>query len=516
MAVDLTNKIHGDFSTGSGVWMGYRGDVTGAYITEEGTGVNYAIYSNKLIREYNEKINELNQPKSLYIEPNDAGFRYTNKPLLGTYNGAAGAYSTRTVGFGGYLMKVRNDWDFNSSQEADVRGDINGEISLNSPVEPTGAGIPDYTYALGNSLGTGSQLGPYEVVTFQTGVLGKQYEITYVKDAWYEDLSGYALTYGKEAASYWGGNLTEKGLMRWALNGVHNAPNGDSLRYVWGIQYIGFASAWSTNTKWSSDGESTESNGYYMFKSEAEAAGQGAAQNAHNYVVKIEAVHDSLANWVGTATGYVSTWYDQSHTGSAQNNLTQTTAADQPIIDNGGTLQTDSSGTAALDFNGSTHHLVLETGLSSTINISGLSSYNVFQADTTAGTQMIAALGSNADSDKRWYCPLIEAGEFRYSYGTNNPISEASGTANTNLNLATLVADQTQGSAKAFQNGSQIGGTATLDNQGGGTTLVGVGAMADNYHFNGKIGEFIWYTGQSVSVNRESIETDINNHFKIY
>ena len=130
---------------------------------------------------------------------------------------------------------------------------------------------------------------------------------------------------------------------------------------------------------------------------------------------------------------------------------------------------------------------------------------------------MIAALGSNADSDKRWYCPLIEAGEFRYSYGTNNPISEASGTADANsINLATLIADQTQGSAKAFQNGSQIGGTATLDNQGGGTTLVGVGAMADNYHFNGKIGEFIWYTGQSVSVNREQIESNINKHFGIY
>ena len=514
MAVDLTNKIHGDFSTGSGVWMGYRGDVTGAYITEEGTGVNYAIYSNKLIREYNEKINELNQPKSLYIEPNDAGFRYTNKPLLGTYNGAAGAYSTRTVGFGGYLMKVRNDWDLNSSQEADVRGDINGEISLNSPVEPTGAGIPDYTYALGNSLGTGSQLGPYEVVTFQTGVLGKQYKITYVKDAWYEDLSGYNYTYGDEALSYWlDGNLGENGLMRWALNGVHNAPNGDSLRYVWGVQYIGFASAWAANTKWSSDGESTESNGYYMFESESTAAGQTAAQNAHNYVVKIEAVHDSLANWVGTATGYVSTWYDQSHTGSAQNNLTQTTAADQPIIDNGGTLQTDSSGNAALDFNGSTHHMTLNTGFSSTINISGLSSYAVFENDATGSAQMVSTLGSFADSNKRWYSPLINVGKFNMNYGAG---SAPSTTANTNLNLVSMVADQTQGSYKAFLNNSQVGSNGTLENKGGGTALVGVGGLGDSMHFNGKMGEFIFYTGQSVSVNRESIETDINKHFKIY
>ena len=511
MAVDLTNKIHGDFSTGSGVWMGYRGDITGAYITEEGTGANYVTYSNKLIREYNEKINELTQPKSLYIEPNDAGFRYTNKPLLGTYNGAAGAYSTRTVGFGGYLMKVRNDWDINSSQEADVRGDINGEISLNSPVEPTGAGIPDYTYALGNSLGTGSQLGPYEVVTFQTGVLGKQYKITYVKDAWYEDLSGYATTYGRNAVSYWEGAGGHVG--RWALNGVHNAPNGDSLRYAWRMLYVGFASAWIVDTTWSADGESTSDTVYYMFESEATAAGSTAAANALNYVVKIEAVHDTLANWVGTATGYVSTWYDQSHTGSAQNNLTQTTAADQPIIVNGGTLQTDSSGTAALDFNGSTHHMTLNTGFSSTINISGLSSYTVFEADTTGANQMVACLGSFADSTKRWYCPYIFNGAFSMNYGGSAAFST---TANTNLTLLSITADQTQGAMRGFVNGSQVGGNGTLENKGGGTALVGVGGLGDSLHFNGKVDEFIFYSGQSVSTNRESIESNINKHFKIY
>ena len=144
MAVDLTNKIHGDFSTGSGVWIGYRGDVTGAYITEEGTGVNYAIYSNKLIREYNEKISELNQPSDLYIEPYDAGFRYVNNPLLAQYTGAIGAYSTRTVGFGGPLMRIRRSSD---NTEVDVRGDIEGNLSLSSPLIATG------TDATSGSLG---------------------------------------------------------------------------------------------------------------------------------------------------------------------------------------------------------------------------------------------------------------------------------------------------------------------------------------------------------------------------
>jgi hypothetical protein len=40
-------------------------------------------------------------------------------------------------------------------------------------------------------------------------------------------------------------------------------------------------------------------------------------------------VGQSLANWLGGATGYVTTWYDQSGAG---NHATQTTAANQPII----------------------------------------------------------------------------------------------------------------------------------------------------------------------------------------
>jgi hypothetical protein len=40
-------------------------------------------------------------------------------------------------------------------------------------------------------------------------------------------------------------------------------------------------------------------------------------------------VGQSLANWLGGATGYVTTWYDQSGRG---NHATQTTAANQPII----------------------------------------------------------------------------------------------------------------------------------------------------------------------------------------
>ena len=79
-----------------------------------------------------------------------------------------------------------------------------------------------------------------------------------------------------------------------------------------------------------------------------------------------------------------------------------------------------------------------------------------------------------------------------------------------------LVADSTQGDARAFRNGSQVGSAGSLINNDGGTALVGVGGLGDSLHFNGKIGEFVFYQSDTESANRVSIETDINKHFKIY
>ena len=133
MAVDLRDRIHSDFSTGSGVWSDYRRQITGAYIDDKGAGVNYGDYTNHLIREYNDKITDLNLPSELYIEPFDAGFRYKINPVTATYNsGIAAAFSARTVGLGaGPLLRLRRS---NDNTEVDVRGDKDGVLSLSSPI----------------------------------------------------------------------------------------------------------------------------------------------------------------------------------------------------------------------------------------------------------------------------------------------------------------------------------------------------------------------------------------------
>lgn len=132
MAGELSQRIHSNFSTDVATWSGFRDEITGAYINDQGTGAAYVDYSDHLIREYNDKINDLNFSKELLIEPMDAGFRYVNDPLVGAFHsGLHSCFSARTIGFGGPLVRVRRASD---NVEVDVRGNENGELSLGSPV----------------------------------------------------------------------------------------------------------------------------------------------------------------------------------------------------------------------------------------------------------------------------------------------------------------------------------------------------------------------------------------------
>jgi hypothetical protein len=81
----LQSQIHADFSTGSGVWADYRTDVNGLFLS--GFDTNFSDYRDHLIREYNRKINNLNQPTGLFIEPYDAGFRFIGNAGSYLFNG---------------------------------------------------------------------------------------------------------------------------------------------------------------------------------------------------------------------------------------------------------------------------------------------------------------------------------------------------------------------------------------------------------------------------------------------
>jgi len=75
----LRSQIHASFETGTDAWQSYRDNVTGLFISN--SGANQSDYRDHLIREFNRKINDLNQPTGLFIRPYDNGFRFTGDAI---------------------------------------------------------------------------------------------------------------------------------------------------------------------------------------------------------------------------------------------------------------------------------------------------------------------------------------------------------------------------------------------------------------------------------------------------
>ena len=599
--IPIRNSIHPDTGSDIGEWKKYRAELTGLYVTGDGTGAMYEQYASQDFREYNKKVNDLGLSGNILMEPMDEGFRFTNNPILGAYTGSVGAFSTRGLGFGGPILRVRRkNFDFNASNEyfgnsvsveADVRLDKNGEVSFDSPVEnysimgdwmnthTTGfAGNPvvvrestmqtnfieDPAYDDGQKFPLGlNQTYEFKTVDctfldfsgeFATGIepfstvsdLGNlaRYFAYCVGGSLFEDLptdrgklTNFWPPITQADIDYWEGDGQDWTTGQYGEGDLSGMQVGVGVPESTFLGFLGIAMAgtWYPNGRTGVGGpqrgpDTTLINYQLYIANKGGALTPPNTSRVLNYGMitpiaeqKMRWIIDArfpekmtLGEFLGTdSQGYVTTWYDQSATGSARNNLVQATAAKQPLLVDSGAFITDTGGNKCLQFDGG-DALYFDTGFAYTINISGLSSFTVFQSSGTAGTQLISSLGSFADSNKRWYSPIIEAGEFRYSYGANNPITSAAETINTNINLVSLCADTGQGDARAFRNGSQIGGTATLEDKDGGTTTVGVGAMGDNHYFAGKIHEFMVFQNQTTSTHRTKIEEDINNHFDIY
>ena len=75
----LQSQIHASYATGSGDWANFPTGVTGLFLSESGS--NSSDYRDHLIREFNRKINDLNQPTGLFIRPYDDGFRFTGNAI---------------------------------------------------------------------------------------------------------------------------------------------------------------------------------------------------------------------------------------------------------------------------------------------------------------------------------------------------------------------------------------------------------------------------------------------------
>jgi len=85
--IPIRDSIHSDFSTGSGVWLEYRRNLTGLYLSgvadgtvDNYTGSRYHEFADHDFREFNRKVNMLSglwNTTGVMLDPYDGGFRYT-------------------------------------------------------------------------------------------------------------------------------------------------------------------------------------------------------------------------------------------------------------------------------------------------------------------------------------------------------------------------------------------------------------------------------------------------------
>ena len=209
-----------------------------------------------------------------------------------------------------------------------------------------------------------------------------------------------------------------------------------------------------------------------------------ASDNAEQDFTAAEVSNGTLESFCGVGDGFVETWYDQSGNG---NDATQSVAASQPKIVDGGTLVS-----GGLDFDGVDDHLEQTLTLAQPITI-----FSAYKALSNSGF-VTGSASSSLSFGRRFN------GEYSMFSGT----TIGAGTHPSTEVLASCVFNAA--SSTGHWNGVEI----LSGDAGTRTNFDYVGRNSSNY-LDGTIQELIVYNSDQ-SANRVAIETNINNQYNIY
>lgn len=101
----LQSQIHSDYSTGSNTWTEYRSSIKSMY----DTSTSKVDFDNHLIREFNRKIDRLNQSSSLYISPFNAGFGFIGTSISTPIDADTSAYIQALATAGVTVSETQTD-----------------------------------------------------------------------------------------------------------------------------------------------------------------------------------------------------------------------------------------------------------------------------------------------------------------------------------------------------------------------------------------------------------------------
>lgn len=218
----------------------------------------------------------------------------------------------------------------------------------------------------------------------------------------------------------------------------------------------------------------------------------------------------SLLSFCGSGNGFVTTWYDQ----AGSNNVTQTTAINQPQIVNNGSLIV-SNGKNSINFNGSNSYLTVPSIM---IGSTARTQYVVYQPNNSTGSFIYSIFGQSGGNAGSGTWSMIQdrtsgvVGD-PYFAGFSADLGNGLTTPNTSQKLAQFYYTGTNGSL--YKNDTLIqSANISLSSPSNGLLYVGASVSGSEYT-NGKISECIIYlTNQNT--NRLGIQTNINTFYSIY
>jgi hypothetical protein len=214
----------------------------------------------------------------------------------------------------------------------------------------------------------------------------------------------------------------------------------------------------------------------------------------------------ALLAHTGPASGYVHTWYDQS---GNNNNATQGTNANQPLIVSSGSVITNGT-RAAIEWDGTSQRL---QNASEIMTGSALCLIGVMQSDSTSGTRMwVDQSGSNYGGALYQSTAYDAFARFGAAYvGLTNITT-------TITTYALFFANWVSGNSKAHINGTEEDSNTTVFSGSGNTGVafcIGNDSQATSRAADGKLQEIIVYDSDQSS-NRTGIESNINTYYSIY
>jgi hypothetical protein len=202
----------------------------------------------------------------------------------------------------------------------------------------------------------------------------------------------------------------------------------------------------------------------------------------------------------GTQNGFIVTWYDQS---GNSNNVSQTTAANQPQIVSGGTIVSINS-KASMTFDG--NDLLVKIGVSLG---TAITCFSVYRNTSLVGNPSVFSTGLTGVSTSKAFGLNSGTGFQRIFAGSS-----------LSFNVASVVNTHYLGYNLFNGASSQIainGASAIVGDAGTNSNLdlsIGSGLAASNFMIGG-IQEVILYSTNR-SANKAAIETLINSYYGIY